>query len=107
MVIQWIIIGMFILIGLWYIKMEHHGRKVKIVVLVIVGALIYFSMIGIFTSEQVSLTSPRGVVNAVYVYFGWIGQTAGGLWDIGADTVHLVGNAIKIDNSEDDKEPDK
>jgi len=107
MITQWIIIGVFILIALWYLKMEHHGRKVKIVVLVIVGALIYFSMIGIFTSEQVSLTSPRGVVNAVYVYFGWIGQTAGGLWDIGADTVHLVGNAIKIDNSEDDKEPDK
>jgi len=105
MVIQWIIIGMFILIGLWYIKMEHHGRKVKIVVLILVGALIYFSIVGIFTSEQVSLTSPRGVVNAAYVYFGWIGQTASSLWDIGADTVSLVGNAIKIDNPEEDKEP--
>ena len=103
MVIQWIIIGVFILIGLWYIKFEHHSRKVKIVILVLVGALIYFSMVGIFTSEQVSLNSPRGVVNAVYVYFGWIGQTAGSLWDIGSDTVSLVGNAIKIDNTEEEE----
>ena len=104
MVIQWIIIGVFIIIGLWYIKMEHHNRKVKIVVLVIIGTVIYFSMMGIFTSEQISLSSPRGVVNAVYVYFGWIGQTTSSLWDIGVDTAHLVGNAIKIDKNEDDKE---
>jgi len=105
MVIQWIIIGVFVLIGLWYLKMEHHGRKVKIVVIALIGALIYFSMMGIFTSEQVDLTSPRGIVNAVYVYFGWIGQTTSSLWDIGTDTVHLVGNAIKVDNPQEDKEP--
>ena len=104
MVIQWIVIGVFVLVGLWYIKVEHHTRKIKIIILVVIGAIIYFSMIGIFTSEQVSLSSPRGVVNAVYVYFGWIGQTASSLWDIGTDTAHLVGNAIKIDE-EEDKEP--
>ena len=103
MIVQWIVIGVFILIGLWYLKMEHHGRKVKVVVIAIIGLVIYFSMVGIFTSEQVSLDSPRGVVNAVYVYFGWIGQTATSLWDIGANTVSLVGNAIKIDK--EDEEP--
>jgi len=80
--------------------MEHHSRKVKIVVIILIGALIYFSMINIFTSEQVDLTSPRGVVNAVYIYFGWIGQTASSLWDIGADTAGLVGNAVKVNNTD-------
>jgi len=99
MVIQWIIIALFILIGLWALKLEHHARKVKIVAIALIALLVYFSMIGIFTSEKVSLTSPRGITNAVYVYFGWMGQTAGNLWDIGTDTVTLVGNAIKINNT--------
>jgi len=102
MIIQWIVIGVFILLGLWFIKMEHHTKKIKILVLILIGALIYFSMIGIFSSEKVNLTSPRGVVNAVYVYFGWIGQTTGKLWDIGSDTVGMVGNAIKINNSSEE-----
>ena len=75
---------------------------ISVVIMVIIGAMIYFSMMSIFTSEQVDITSPRGIVNGVYVYFGWIGQTASSLWDIGADTAHLVGNAIKVDNNEDD-----
>ena len=103
MMIQWIIIIIFILVGIWFLKMEHHAKKVKIAVLIIVGALIYFSMIGIFSSEQVDLTSPKGIVNSVYVYFGWIGQTSNVLWGIGTDTVNLVGNAIKINNTEEDR----
>jgi len=104
MVIQWVILGVFILIGLWALKVEHHTKKFKVVVLLIVGLLIYFSMLGIFSSKQVDLASPRGVVNAVYVYFGWMGQTATSLWDIGVDTVHLAGNAIKVDKDKDDRD---
>jgi len=101
--IQWIIIGVFILIGFWYLKMEHQTRRVKIVVLIIIIALLYFSMMGIFSSEKVNLTSPRGIVNGIYVYFGWIGQTMSNLWDIGVDTVRTVGNAIKISNNSEDE----
>jgi len=98
--IQWIIIGVFILIGLWYLKVEHHARKIKIIILVAIGVLIYFSIMGIFSSEKVDLTSPRGVINSVYIYFGWIGQTTSNLWDIGINTVDLVGNAIKVNNTD-------
>ncbi|MBT7101943.1 hypothetical protein HN935_00340 [archaeon] len=103
MIVQWVIVAVFVLAGLWYLKMEHHSRKMKVVIIVLIGALIYFSMINIFTSSQVDLTSPRGVVNAVYIYFGWIGQTASSLWDIGSDTVGLVGNAIKVNNTDTDQ----
>lgn len=103
MLVQWIIIGVFILIALSYVKFEHHTRKIKIMIAIVIGALIYFSMMGVFTSDPIDLTSPRGIVNAVYVYFGWMGQTASSLWDIGTDTTHLVGNAIKVDKAEEDK----
>jgi hypothetical protein len=105
MLIQWIIVAVFVLIGLAYIQFEHHSKKVKIFIFVIIGGLIYFSMMSVFTSETVDLTSPRGMVNGVYVYFGWIGQTATSLWDIGTDTAHMVGNAIKVDKVEEDKQP--
>ncbi len=101
MVIQWIILAIFVLVGVFYVKMEHHSRKIAIVLIVIIGALLYFSLIGVFNSEKVDLSSPRGIVNAVYIYFGWIGQTATNLWDIGLETSHTVGNAIKINNTDE------
>lgn len=107
MVIKWIIIGVLILIGFYYLKMEHHAHKLKIVVIIVLVALIYFSMMGIFTSEQVDITSPKGIVNAVYVYFGWIGQTASNLWDIGVDTTHMVGNAIKVNKDDSDRDKER
>jgi hypothetical protein len=99
-----IIIAVFILLALAYLKFEHHGRRIKIVVLILIIALIYFSIAGVFSSERVDLTSPRGVVNAVYLYFGWLGQTASSLWDIGTDTVHLVGNAIKVNDTDEERQ---
>ncbi|MFH1521878.1 MAG: hypothetical protein ABIF18_02880 [archaeon] len=103
MIVQWVVIGVFILVGLWYLKMEHHTRKVKIAALIIIGAIAYFSMVGIFSSDKVDLTSPRGIVNSVYIYFGWMGQTFSNLWDISVDTTNLVGNAIKVNGSEEEK----
>jgi hypothetical protein len=102
--IQWIIIGVFVLLGLWYLKMEHHTRKAKAIIIVLVCALLYFSMMNVFSSEKVDLTSPKGMVNGVYVYFGWMGQTISNLWDVGADTVHTVGNAIRINDNSEDKD---
>jgi hypothetical protein len=103
MVIEWIIIAIFVVLGLFFAKMEHHTQKIKIIIIIIVGFILYFSVIGIFSSEQVSLDSPRGIVNAVYVYFGWMGETSAKLWDIGKETTTLVGNAIKVDDTEEKK----
>ena len=101
MVIQWIVVAVLVLLGLWYLQLEHHTRKIKIVAAIAIVALLYFSMATIFTSQEVDLTNPRGIVNAVYFYAGWIGQTTTKLWDIGADTTTLVGNAIKVNRTED------
>lgn len=103
MVIEWVIIAIFVVLGLFFAKMEHHTQKIKIIIIIVVGFVLYFSIMGIFSSGEVSLDSPRGIVNAVYVYFGWMGETSAQLWDIGKDTVHLVGNAIKMEDSEDEE----
>jgi len=91
-----IIIVVFVLLGLIFLRLEHHGRKIKLIVLVLIGLLLYFSIANLFTSEQTDLSSPKGIMRAVYIYFGWLGQTASKLWDVGKDTVTAVGNAIKF-----------
>lgn len=85
------------------LKMDHHVRLIKITIVVIFVLLIYLSMIGVFSSKQVDMTSPRGVIQGAYIYFGWVGETTTKLFDIGKDTVKLIGNAIKINDSNQDK----
>lgn len=86
-------------LGLFYLQLEHHTRKIKIAAIVLIVALIYFSITGVFSSQEVDLTNPRGIVNSVYLYIGWIGSTTSELWDIGVQTTHMVGNAIKVNDS--------
>ena len=107
MITHWIAIIILIIIGLAYLKFEHHTRTLKIAAIIIIGFMIYFSIIGVFSSEHVDLTSPRGIINGVYLYVGWIGQTANSLWNIGTDTVTMVGNAVKINNTEDNSKKSK
>jgi NADH:ubiquinone oxidoreductase subunit 2 (subunit N) len=97
-----IAVAIIVILGLFYLQLEHHTRKIKIAAIIAIAALIYFSITGIFTSDQVDLTSPSGIVNAVYLYVGWIGSTATELWDIGAQTTHMVGNAIKVNSTQED-----
>ena len=104
MILQWIVIAIFVFIGLAYLKFEHHAHKAKIVVILVIGFIIYFSIMNHFSSDGVDLTSPRGIVNGVYLYVGWIGQTTTSLWDIGTGTMTLVGNAIKVNNTQTEKE---
>lgn len=100
MIIEWMVIAVFVFIGLAYLKLEHHAHKIKILIILVIGFVLYFSIVGHFNSDQVDITSPKGIVNGVYLYAGWIGQTASSLWNIGTDTTALVGNAIKINNTE-------
>ncbi len=94
--INWVLLGIFVLVGLVLLKMEHHGKKVKLVILVFAGLLIYFSVHAIFNSSDLDLSSPRGILNAVYVYFGWLGKTLSSLWDVGVQTTGRVIEAVNL-----------
>ncbi len=100
MILHWVIIVILIVFALVFLKFDHHARKIKLIVLILIAFLLYISISGVFSTKDVDLGSPRGVVNAVYVYFGWLGQTIGNLWDIGVNTARTVGNAIKINSTE-------
>ena len=84
--------------------MEHHARKLKVVAAILIILLLYFSVSGVLNSNQVDITSPSGIVNAVYLYVGWIGHTAVNLWNVGVETVNMVGNAVKVGGGEDDED---
>ena len=99
MILNILIIALLGVAFIIFLNLEHHGRKLKWIALIIIGVLLYFSIANIFTSEDVDLSSPKGIINAVYVYVGWIGETSAKLWDIGKDTTVAVGNAIKLNQS--------
>ncbi len=99
MIIEWIVIAIFVFIGLIFLKLEHHTKKIKILIILVIGFILYFSIVNHFNSDQVDITSPSGIVSGIYLYVGWIGQTATNLWDVGTDTASLVGNAVKVNNT--------
>ena len=94
-----IFIGILLVLGFIVLKAAHVEKKLRLVILIILGLLLYFSVAGLFSSEEVDLSSPRGVINAVYLYVGWIGDVMVDLWDIGKDTVRTVGNVIRFNES--------
>lgn len=99
MVISWIliIIGMVLLIV--FLKISHSANIVKVLVIMAFLLLIGFSMFKMFETQKTDLSSPREIANTVYMYFGWLGNTATKLWDVGKDTIVSVGNVIKIDEA--------
>jgi hypothetical protein len=101
MILQWVIIIVLIVFALVFLKFDHHARKIKFIVLILIAFLLYISISGVFSTRNVNLDSPRGIINGVYVYFGWLGNTIGNLWDIGVNTARTVGNAVKINSSEE------
>lgn len=73
------------------------------ILLIVLGLLLVLSLVQVFQSPEHDLQSPKGIVQAVYSYAGWVGSTSANLWAIGKDTVRTVGNAIKLNNSDEDK----
>jgi len=99
MIIEWTVVIIFIVIGIILLKLEHSTRKYKVIAIILILIVIYFSIAMLFSSDQIDLRSPSGIIKATYLYIGWIGETSSKLWGIGTDTVKLVGNAIKINNT--------
>lgn len=94
-----IMIGIIVLIVLIYLKFENK-LSIKTLAVLAVALMLYFSVTGVLSYNDVSLDSPKGIIRSVYLYFGWLGSTISGLWDVGTDTVETAGNVIKINNSE-------
>ena len=99
--IIWIVIGLILaVIAFFYMKMEHQFRLVKVTVLSAVVLLLVISMIVVLRSGEMDLSSPSGVVGAVYLYIGWLGEFSFDLWDIGQDVTGRIVKAVNVSNSD-------
>ncbi len=78
--------------------MEHHTRKIKIIAIALIALLFYVSATGMFNSNNVDITSPRGIVSGIYLYVGWLGESASSIWDIGIETTGRVIDAVRIED---------
>lgn len=93
----WVIVGVVVaLLAFFYMKLEHQARLMKVAFLSIVVILLIFSMVVMFNSGKVDLSSPGGVISGVYLYIGWLGEFASNLWSIGADTTGRVIDAVNL-----------
>jgi glucan phosphoethanolaminetransferase (alkaline phosphatase superfamily) len=97
--IAWIIIAGVIIIALIWLEVEKKFKWVKIVLLLALVAILYFSFLGASKTQEFDYSSPRGIYMAVYSYVNWVGSTAKDVFAIGKDTVLLVGDVIKENHS--------
>tara|TARA_Y100000310_G_scaffold333173_1_gene410167 strand:+ start:159 stop:461 length:303 start_codon:yes stop_codon:yes gene_type:complete len=100
MIIESVVIGILAIVGLYFLKMEHHTRKIKIIVIALIILLFYVSATGMFNSGNVDVTSPRGIVSGIYLYVGWLGESAASIWDIGVETTGRVVDAVRIEDED-------
>ena len=103
MIVEWIAVIIIAAIAIFFLQLEHHAKKYKIILIALIGLAIYFSILGVFSSEDIDFKSPKSIASGIYLYAGWMGETASNLWDIGGNTVSLVGNAIKVNNTEQER----
>jgi uncharacterized membrane protein len=96
-----IAVAVLIVLGILLVNIEHHARKFKIAAVIIILMLIYFSVIAVLGSGEVNLNSPGGIVGGVYYYVGWVGHSLSQIWVIGKDSAIALGNAIRVNNTEE------
>jgi hypothetical protein len=97
--LSWIIIVLLLVLGSVVLKFEHHGRKILLSIAIIIGVLLYFSIMAIMNSSEVDLNTPSGVVKGIYIWAGWLGNSFVELFDVGKNAVAGIGNVINQVNS--------
>jgi formate hydrogenlyase subunit 3/multisubunit Na+/H+ antiporter MnhD subunit len=101
--IEWIAIGVLVVFLLLLFRVDHQGRRIKLLIILIIVISIYISIVGFFSSEELDLKSPRGIIGAIYIYAGWVGDTIGGLWGVGKETIAAAGNVVRGNSTDFDQ----
>lgn len=103
--VSWLIFGVLLLLGIYLFRTDPKKRKIRLAIIIILGLFLYFSISSMVKSNDISINSPKGIVNSVTLYFNWLATTAVNLWDVGTKTVHMTGSAIKMNSSKTDNRP--
>jgi hypothetical protein len=101
MIAIWIFITILAVLAFFMVRLEHEGRKIKLVLVAVVIALLYFSIVGFVKSTNAEINSPKDVVSMFYMWFGWMGEKAVDLWGVGEDVVIGVGNVVKSNQTQE------
>jgi len=94
--VSWILIGFVVLIlAIIFIKFEHHTKRLKLILIIVLIAFIYFSASSVLHNSGVKVNSLEGAGKATSLYFSWLGNAATNVWHSGGEVKTIVGNAIK------------
>ena len=105
MIALWLIIAILILGVLIFLKIEHHGRTVIFVIILLAIIFLYFSATSVISSEEFDLSSPKEIVRAAGMYFSWLWNSVSGLWEIGEDTTGRVVETINFTDTAKNRPP--
>ncbi|MDO8517355.1 MAG: hypothetical protein Q7S33_04495 [Nanoarchaeota archaeon] len=101
-----IIVGAILILLFFFVfKLEHWGKRIKLIAILIIGVMLYFSAVSFFNSgeDNIKLDSPKSIMNGVWGYFGWLGNTLFSLVDITKNMGKSVGNVIKTNYTKADR----
>ena len=88
--LNWIIIFVLVMIGIYVLKINHLRHRFWIFFLIFLAIFLYVSITVVHSKYNLDFTSFDGLSASIKVYLGWLGN---GFHNMGV----LVGNAIKMD----------
>jgi len=88
--ISWIIIGLLLVLLLFFAKARHVKHKFFAIFLVFILLFLYLSASQLFSGANIDFKSFEGWIKAGKIYFSW-------LVNIGGNLKNLAGEAIKLD----------
>ena len=88
--VHWIVIAIFLLVGIAAIKMNHIRHRIFIIFLILVALFLYITTILVSDEHNLNFSSSEGVFNAVRVYTGWLAHNY-------QNIKALTGRAIDMD----------
>ncbi len=84
----------FILLSLLLFRLEHSGKRIKLIIIIILGLIIFFSFMKFYNSSEMDLKTPIGIVKTGIGYGKWVGHSVVNLWEAKDDIVKIVGDAV-------------
>jgi hypothetical protein len=97
--IIWVIALFLILLVL--VKVEHAGKRVKLILLILIGAFLFFSMSSVLEKNSLEIDSVKNFGKAVSVYFSWLGNAAHQVWGIGNSIKDGIQDAVKSNQTKE------
>ena len=88
--LDWIVIGLLIVIALFFAKVKHIRHKFFAIGVIILIIFFYVTVSKVIREKNVDITTFNGILIAGKIYFSW-------LLHAGENVKTVVGNVIKMD----------